>query len=1574
FFNTDPGFDQGSPITVSGATIDHDFTPDISQLSAGTHQIYIRLQNAAGEWSLAHVSEFEKKLGFDPNLAGCDGNWSTAACWASGAVPTVTDKVQLDGVVNIDIPNVSVAELCFNPNVVTGITGGDLTVTEKLVWETAQTSSLAGAGKLILANGAMGTISGTGLTLERTLEIKNGATLEHLDETLTINGTGSIENNGTFLAARNTSHGLSGTGSFCNNNEFRKCDDITTTYTVGIPFANKGTGFISGVGTLIVNSNLNNNGAITPGCSPGELMIEGDFSTGSGVQIEIDGNTLDKVTATGNITLGSDLTFCALNNCGVTPVAPTDGTYTLIETTGGMLSGSFANVLQLPVGGSIHQTSTTLQLVVNSNPAISGNISYPTGGNVAAIDVQLSGDATASILTDPNGSFNFANLTTGGNYTVTPQETTHSCNSILDMLAIRKHILAIEAINDPYLLIAADANNNGGLTTFDIVVISKDLLQIQPMNDYYFFAPSSHTFNDPSFPFGDMPSESISFSNLNQNETADFIAVARGNATGVCASNLPAGNTTFSVADVNSDANCSTLRFPVTVADFSTVQGFQFTISFDPAVLQYNSVDKLNTQLNFNSANIGTTHASSGDLTAYWIDNNVAGKTLSNGDVLFELIFDLQQAVTTTVDINSSRTAMMYVDSNGDGKMPQANSGSLSITPCIAEAGAVNPPAVTQIQNGDDSPAYTADYSVLTDPNTTSPPTPFSYIWIAAEDGGNGAIFQTVEGINAPDYSTVFAGLATRNYQIYGLSYEGSYTDFQNKNYTTIYEIADAITNCNICADFTEEVGSSTISLEVRPNILTVTQGGAAGSNAPWLTPYAEVQDAIDAAQAGDIIWVATGTFTPTKNKAGVASGGRDRTFYLNKDVEIYGSFTGSETDLSQRDPSFLGQSILSGDFQGNDQWTGSNPFPNVDVNIVGDNAYHVLWLEQLSNNMILDGFTIIGGDSDVGSTGTDARGGGIYNNGAGGMSTPLLNHCWVIGNYAAEFGAGIYNDGTQGGNASLTFSNGGFYGNAAYFGSAVYNDGSSGEASPTFANCYFTNHFTEGNGAIVNNGNGGNASPAFENCTFQDNFAADYAGVLFNDATNGNVTPTFINCLFTNNEAGGDGGVALNVAVLNANGSTSGYCAPQFYFCTFADNIAANGSVLYNYGSTPEVHNSILWGNTGSPIEDFGQQTPTIQNSIIEGGYLLSTTVLDQDPLFVDPNAGDYRLMQCSPAIDANQIGGAAPTNDLDDNQRTDNLWDWGAYEYSGAACVTNTVYVNDNATGNNDGTSWANAYTDLQTAIEDAKANNKEEIWIAEGVYYPTKERDWTKPSTPTNQNNTFYIDFDVKVYGGFPDGGNPGMGDRDWDAFKTILSGDADRNSGGLDDVVIISDPLNEIKGANYYSILTAQLSTIKDSEIDGIIISAASYSGMNLKNTTPIGYNSTLRLHNSVISGNAATYGGAVRFDQSGNGTVNFISSDCQFNDNYASYNGGVFYSNYWTHGNVNININASTFVNNQSNRGGVVYSQARYWTNTSLAVKVRWRFYNSLFANNRANAGGILYYHALIWDYNGRNTV
>lgn len=89
-------------------------------------------------------------------------------------------------------------------------------------------------------------------------------------------------------------------------------------------------------------------------------------------------------------------------------------------------------------------------------------------------------------------------------------------------------------------------------------------------------------------------------------------------------------------------------------------------------------------------------------------------------------------------------------------------------------------------------------------------------------------------------------------------------------------------------------------------------------------------------------------------------------------------------------------------------------------------------------------------------------------------------------------------------------------------------------------------------------------------------------------------------------------------------------------------------------------------------------------------------------------------------------------------------------------------TIYVNAAATGAQDGTSWAAAFSDLQDGLATAQAGD--EIWVAEGRYQPSRDG---------QRNRSFRISSGIRVYGGFA-GHEDSSEQRDWLRCRTKLVG--------------------------------------------------------------------------------------------------------------------------------------------------------------------------------------------------------
>lgn len=95
--------------------------------------------------------------------------------------------------------------------------------------------------------------------------------------------------------------------------------------------------------------------------------------------------------------------------------------------------------------------------------------------------------------------------------------------------------------------------------------------------------------------------------------------------------------------------------------------------------------------------------------------------------------------------------------------------------------------------------------------------------------------------------------------------------------------------------------------------------------------------------------------------------------------------------------------------------------------------------------------------------------------------------------------------------------------------------------------------------------------------------------------------------------------------------------------------------------------------------------------------------------------------------------------------------------------------IHVDADATGANDGSSWQDAYVDLQDAL--AAAAIGDEVWLAEGVY---------RPSATGDRSASFQLPSGVTVYGGFA-GGEGTLEERQGSVHATVLSGDLNGDDG-------------------------------------------------------------------------------------------------------------------------------------------------------------------------------------------------
>ncbi|MCX6250866.1 MAG: right-handed parallel beta-helix repeat-containing protein [Bacteroidetes bacterium] len=231
------------------------------------------------------------------------------------------------------------------------------------------------------------------------------------------------------------------------------------------------------------------------------------------------------------------------------------------------------------------------------------------------------------------------------------------------------------------------------------------------------------------------------------------------------------------------------------------------------------------------------------------------------------------------------------------------------------------------------------------------------------------------------------------------------------------------------------------------------------------------------------------------------------------------------------------------------------------------------------------------------------------------------------------------------------------------------------------------------------------------------------------------------------------------------------------------------------------------------------------------------------------------------------------------------------------------NVIYVRSNATGSNNGKSWSNAYTVLQTALDSAVAGNH--IWVAAGTYKPSST--YNIPDA-TSRDRHFRMKNNQGIFGGFA-GTEPDtfdLADRDLVTNQTILSGDLNNN--GVDD----ADCYHVFYHPSGWGLNSSAL-------LDGFTIRGGNADGDYLKNQHQGGgisnYRNSPTIHNCIITHNAADEGGGVAAED----TCTSVFINCVIINNTAIYGGGGIS----TDSSANPTLINCVIANNSARGGGGV---------------------------------------------------
>ncbi|WP_454525422.1 T9SS type A sorting domain-containing protein [Dyadobacter jiangsuensis] len=271
---------------------------------------------------------------------------------------------------------------------------------------------------------------------------------------------------------------------------------------------------------------------------------------------------------------------------------------------------------------------------------------------------------------------------------------------------------------------------------------------------------------------------------------------------------------------------------------------------------------------------------------------------------------------------------------------------------------------------------------------------------------------------------------------------------------------------------------------------------------------------------------------------------------------------------------------------------------------------------------------------------------------------------------------------------------------------------------------------------------------------------------------------------------------------------------------------------------------------------------------------------------------------------------------------------------------------FVRTTSAGNGDGSSWANASADLQAMINAAVTG--EAVYVAAGTYKPN-----SYPAGCSGCNSPHDYTFnmrDIKLYGGFPDTGDPGMADRDTSIYKTILSGDREGN----DWWGVSQYPPYSFYLFNYDDNVRHVVTSVKETDafIDGVTIqsgnaNATNSPGIMLEGEQVVAtyggglyiVNSKMTLTNCNVVRNQANTGAGVYNE---NGELYFNGSIIRYN--IASAFGAVYVSSA-----VRLEINGSHIESNKAYGVPAIYAiNSALIIRRSFVVKNEGEYSNLIF--------------------------
>ncbi len=228
-----------------------------------------------------------------------------------------------------------------------------------------------------------------------------------------------------------------------------------------------------------------------------------------------------------------------------------------------------------------------------------------------------------------------------------------------DLVLISKHILGIDLFYSPYQSIAADVNSSGTITALDLATIRSLILHISDE-----FPNGKSWVYDPPFIVIEQYEESYEFIGIKLGDVNgsanpnDFQNNQIDSRTFDGTLNLSSKNQTFKTGEIitlNTFAN-----------NFDKIIGGQFTIDFDPTALGFQSI-RGNSSIEFGEQNFGKNDVDNGFILCSW--NTSVSQNLNEEDAFYNITFTARKdgQLSDYLTINSKKVnAEVYMEDGNE--------------------------------------------------------------------------------------------------------------------------------------------------------------------------------------------------------------------------------------------------------------------------------------------------------------------------------------------------------------------------------------------------------------------------------------------------------------------------------------------------------------------------------------------------------------------------------------------------------------------------------------------------------------------------------------------------------------------------------------------------------------------------------------------------------------------------------------------------------------------------------------------------------------------------------------------